>query len=112
MAGQGMADADSPLHPFRDLYDAAIRHSALKLVCGHCRHVAVFQLAALWWHFKRSGRNDHFDHVQRRLFCLPCWHHRGVKERPSMSFCDEEPTDTRFSMPSVVDWKQEARRRR
>lgn len=103
---------DSPLHPFRDLYDAAIRHSAARLVCGRCRHEAVFRLAALWWHFNRNGWDDRFEPVRRRLFCLPCWYHRGVKQRPALSFCDDPPTDKRLPMPSEGDWKREARRRR
>jgi hypothetical protein len=100
------------LHPFRDLYDAAIRHSAVRVVCDHCRHTAIFQTAALWRHFNRNGWNDRFEHVQRRLFCLLCWHRSRVKRRPSMTFCDDPPTDTRFPMPEKHEWAHEARRRR
>ena len=100
------------LHPFRDLYDAAIRHSAVRIVCDRCRHTAVFQTAALWRHFSLHGWNDRFEHVQTRLFCLPCWYHGGEKRRPSIFFCDEAPTDTRFPMPTKQEWAHEARRRR
>jgi hypothetical protein len=100
------------LHPFRDLYDAAIRHSAVRIVCDHCKHAAVFQTAALWQHFNRRGWNDRFEHVRARLFCLPCWYHGGAKRRPSLFFCDDAPTDTRFPMPTNQEWKHEARRRR
>ena len=100
------------LHPFQDLYDAAIRHSAVRIVCGCCRHGIVFNLAALWWHFNRNGWNDRFAHVRRRLFCQACRDQRGVKVRPSLEFGDMEPTDTRLPMPSKSDWAREARRRR
>jgi hypothetical protein len=100
------------LHPFQDLYDAAIRHSAVQITCERCRHSNAFNLAALWWHFNRHGWNDRFAHVRRRLFCLPCWHLHGVKVRPSLAFGDMPPTDTRLPMPSKADWAREARRRR
>lgn len=102
----------SDLHPFRDLYDAAIRHQSVRVACDRCRHSAIFQVAALWYHFNRRGWDDRFKHVQQRFFCLLCWHHRGVKVRPSLTFGDEPPTDTRFPMPSQGDWKREAARRR
>jgi hypothetical protein len=100
------------LHPNRDLYDAAIRHSAVRVVCNRCRRTTIFQTAALWRLFNRNGWNDRFEHVQKRLFCLVCWYHSGVKQRPSMAFCDDPPTDTRFPMPEAHEWKHEARRRR
>lgn len=102
----------SDLHPFRDLYDAAIRHSAVRIVCDRCKHTAVLQTAALWQHFSRQGWNDRFEQVRARLFCLPCWYHGAVKRRPSLFFCDDAPTDTRFPMPTNQEWKSEARRRR
>jgi hypothetical protein len=41
-----------------------------------------------------------------------CWHRSRVKRRPSMTFCDDPPTDTRFPMPERHEWAHEARRRR
>ena len=100
------------LHPFRDLYDAAIRHSAVRVVCERCRHTIVFRTAALWRLFSRNGWNDRFEHVQKRLYCGPCRDRTGVKRRPSLIFCDDPPTDTRLPMPSKQEWGHEARRRR
>lgn len=100
------------LHPFKDLYDAAIRHSAVRVACNRCNHVIVFRTAALWRLFNRNGWNDRFEHVQKRLYCLPCWYRSGLKRRPTLTFCDDPPTDTRLPMPETHEWKQEARRRR
>ncbi len=49
------------------------------------------------------------EHVEARSFCLPCWHHGGVKRRPSMLFCEDVPTHTRFAMPAKEDWGHEPR---
>jgi hypothetical protein len=100
------------LHPFKDLFDAAIRHSAVRVTCDRCRHTVTFKTAALWRHFQRMGWDHRFAGVQRRLFCLRCWYRGGGKVRPSIQFCDDEPTDTRFPMPSKAEWAQAARRRR
>ena len=103
---------ETSLHPFRDLYDAAIRCTSVRVVCDRCKHTAVFQTAALWRYFNRRGWDDGFDAVQRRLYCLFCWHHGRVKRRPCIFFCDDVPTETRFPMPTKQEWAHEARRRR
>ena len=54
----------------------------------------IFRTAALWRLFNRNGWNDRFEHVEKRLYCLPCWYHSGIKRRPSLTFCDDPPTDT------------------
>lgn len=100
------------LHPFRDLYDAAIRHSSVRVTCPRCGRSVVFATAALWRLFNRNGWNDRFAHVRRRLCCLFCWHQRGAKERPRLEFGDEAPTEIRLPMPSKGEWAHEARRRR
>lgn len=102
----------SDLHPFRDLYDAAVRHYGVRLTCDHCRRSAVFQVAALWLLFNRNGWNDRLEKVQDRFCCALCWQRRRVKVRPSMTFCEDQPTDTRFPMPTKGEWAHEARRRR
>jgi hypothetical protein len=102
----------SDLHPFQDLYDAAIRHSATRIRCSRCSHVVIVHTAGLWRLFWRNGWNDRFEHVRRRLYCRFCWHHRsGIKVRPDLDFCDEMPT---FNLPAPErgEWKHEARRRR
>jgi len=100
------------LHPFADLFDAAIRHSSVRVTCPRCRRRVVFATAALWYLFSRNGWNDRFGHVRRRLCCRVCYHHGGTKERPRLEFGDEPLTDTRLRMPTRADWAREARRRR
>ena len=101
------------LLPFRDLYDAAIRHSSVRIKCQRCPRVVIVQTAALWRLFNRNGWNDRFEHVRRRLYCRFCWYHGGgAKIRPTIEFCDDPPTDTKLPMPSKQEWGHEARRRR
>jgi len=103
---------EADLHPFRDLFDAAIRHSGAKATCPKCRRTVIFKTAALWRLFNRNGWDDRFEQVRRRLCCLLCWHSKGIKVRPTLEFCDEPATDLRLPMPENWEWKQEQRRRR
>lgn len=107
-----MADLPSA-NPFRDLYDAAVRYSAIKLTCCRCRHVTIVSSQALWWHFHRKGWRDDFREVQRRCICLVCWLQCGEKVRtPDLELVNAAPTETRFSKPPEFTWKHEQRRRR
>ena len=100
-------------YPLRDLFDAAVRHKTVRLTCIHCRHVTLFASAALWWLFQRKGWQDRFRDVQKRMVCLICLHERGIKVRyPELELVDEPPTETRFPLPSEIEWKRELRRRR
>jgi hypothetical protein len=106
--------ADLPTaYPLRDLYDAAVRHKAIKLTCRRCRRVTIFDGHALWWLFHRNGWQDRFAQVQRRCLCLMCLHRLGEKVRnPDLEPVDEAPTDTSLPLPSEFEWKREQRRRR
>lgn len=107
-----MAKLPSP-YPFRDLFDGAVRYSAVKLTCKRCKHAQILRAAALWWLFYRNGWADRFGDVQRRCYCLLCYHRRGEKVHyPALEFVDVEPTDDSLPMPSELDWKREQRRRR
>lgn len=100
------------LHPFQDLYDAAIRHTATRIGCPRCSHVVIVATAGLWRLFSRHGWNDRFEHVRRRLYCKFCWtYHGGIKVRPNIEFCDDTPTH-HLPLPERHEWKHEARRRR
>ena len=99
-------------YPLRDLFDAALRYSAVRLSCPRCRHAQVFSAAALWWLFHRKGWNDRFPNVRRRYFCRACLAQHGVKIHAELGFVDEAPTDDSLPMPSELDWKRERRRRR
>ena len=100
-------------YPLRDLFDAAVRHRSVRLTCTNCRHVTIFEAAALWWLFERKGWQDRFKDVQRRMVCLLCLHERGLKIRfPELELTDDAPTETRLPIPSEIDWKREVRRRR
>lgn len=106
--------ADLPtVNPFRDLYDAAVRYSAVKITCCRCRHVTIVGTQALWYHFHRKGWRDDFREVQRRCVCLVCWMSSGERVRtPDLEFVNAEPTETRFPNPPEITWMQEKRRRR
>ena len=99
-------------YPLRDLFDAALRYSAVRLVCPRCRHVQVFRAAALWHLFHRKGRNDRFANVKRQYFCRSCLERHGEKIHADVQLVNEAPTDDSLPMPSELDWKRERRRRR
>ena len=99
-------------YPLRDLFDAAVRYSAVRLTCPRCRHAQVFRSAALWWLFHRKGWKDRFPDVERRYYCRTCWHDHGEKIRATIGLVDEDPTDDSLPIPSELEWKRERRRRR
>lgn len=102
-----------PLHPLRDLFDAAVRKRSVRLTCRRCRHVQILSAAALWWLFHRKGWKDRFGDVRRRCVCHPCWRRHGEKIRnPDLELVDEPPRDVSLPLPSELDWKRELRRRR
>jgi hypothetical protein len=101
------------IYPLRDLFDAAVRHSAVKLTCRRCGRVVIFSSHALWWRFQRRGWADRFDDVRKRCLCLMCLHRDGERVRnPELELVDEAPTDTSLPKPSEMEWKRELRRRR
>jgi len=107
-----MPDLPSP-YPLRDLFDVAVRHSAVRLTCTKCGHMTVFSSHALWWLFHRNGWQDRFEEVRKRCICLLCLHQRALRVRyPNLEMIDDEPTEKRLPVPSEIDWKRELRRRR
>jgi hypothetical protein len=101
------------IYPLEDLFDAAVRHSAIRLTCRRCGRVAVFSSHALWWRFRRRGWADRLDDVRKRCLCLMCLHRDGEEVRnPELELVDEAPTDTSLPKPTELDWKRELRRRR
>ncbi len=107
-----MADLPSA-YPLHDLFDAAVRHRTIKLVCKRCGHVCIFDAHALWWHFSQRGWQDRFQDVRRRCVCTVCWY--GLQQKinfPDLQLVEEEPNDTRLPMPPELEWKRELRRRR
>jgi hypothetical protein len=106
----GMPELPSA-YPLRDLFDAAIRYSAVRLTCPRCGHAQVYRAAALWWLFQRKGWNDRFPNVRRRYYCRPCCDRHGEKTHANIALVNEAPTDDRLPMPSELDWKRERRRR-
>ena len=107
-----MADLPTVL-PLRDLFDAAVRHPGVKLTCRRCGHARILSAPGLWWLFNRKGWRDDLRDVQRRYFCLMCWHSGGHRIHfPELELVDEEPTDSSLPLPSPLDWKRELRRRR
>lgn len=105
-----MAELSSPW-PLRDLFDAAVRHSAVRLACPRCGHERVFRSAALWWLFKRKGWPDRFSEVRARFHCRACAGD-GARVRADLALVDEPPTDDTLPMPLEIEWKRERRRRR
>ncbi|HEV2817647.1 MAG TPA: hypothetical protein VGW40_10570 [Allosphingosinicella sp.] len=102
-----------PVHPLRDLFDAAVRHKSVKLTCTRCRHAKTFSAAALWWLFHRKGWQDDFEQVRRRFVCGLCLVRLHMRVRsPRLELVDDDPTDESFPLPSELDWKRELRRRR
>lgn len=107
-----MADLPSA-YPLRDLFDAAVRHKAIKLTCLKCRHASVFDSHALWWLFHQRGWHDRFHEVQRRCVCTVCWYRDGLRVRhPTLELVNEPPTEARLPLPPELEWKRELRRRR
>ena len=106
-----MPDLPSPF-PLVDLFDAAVRYSAVRFTCPRCGHAEVFRAAALWWLFERKGWRDRFPDVRRRFHCRLCRRRDGDKVHADIALVNEEPTDDSLPMPSELDWKRERRRRR
>lgn len=100
-------------YPLRDLFDAAVRHRAVRLTCPRCGHQAIYSSPALWWLFERRGWRDRFHEVERRFYCRPCRARDGsAVQRPRLDLVDGPPTETALPLPSAIDWKRELRRRR
>lgn len=99
-------------YPLRDLFDAAIRYSAVRLTCPRCRHAQVFRAAALWWLFQRKGWKDRFPDVGARYYCRSCRLRDGDKVRAVLQLVNEEPTDDSLPLPPDLEVKRERRRRR
>jgi len=99
-------------YPLRDLFDAAIRYSAVRLSCPRCRHARVLRAAALWWLFQRKGWKDRFPDVAARYYCRSCRLRDGDKVHAVLQLVNEEPTDDSLPLPSELEWKRERRRRR
>ena len=99
--------ARDSVHPLRSLFDAASRGYSVKLACRSCRHVAVLDAHALWWHFQRHGQQDRLAVVARRCVCSAC-RRRG----PTLDLVHDAPTSTALPMPPLHRWKAELRRHR
>ena len=100
-------------YPLRDLWDASVRHRAVKLTCPKCGHCSSFSGSSLWYLFHLMGWNDRFPDVQKRCICLICLHRQGIKVRyPRLELVDELPTEMRLPEPPEIEWKREMRRRR
>jgi hypothetical protein len=95
------------VNPVRDLFDAAVRHYALKLTCRGCRRQRIFPTAAVWWRFKTRGLADWITDVPKRFRCKDCG-----RRAPSLELVKEEANDSSLPFPSDRDWKRELRRRR
>ena len=99
-------------YPLRDLFDAAVRYSAVRLTCPKCGRAQVLRAAALWWLFHRSGWRDRFRDVKRRYYCRACRERYGLKIHADIALVNEPPTDDTLPMPPDVECKRERRRRR
>ena len=102
-----------PLVPAQDLWDAAAQHSNVRVTCRRCAASKIFHAAALWWLFQCNGWSGRLGDVRRRFYCAVCWaRHRQRVYRPELEPVDDAATDTSLPLPSELDWKREARRRR
>ena len=99
--------ARDSVHPLRSLFDAAARGYAVRLACRRCRHDAVLDAHALWWHFHRNGKSDRLAQVARHCVCSACGR-RG----PALDLVRDAATDTSLPMPPLHRWKAELRRHR
>ena len=94
-------------NPVLTLWDAAVQHYNIRFTCWNCKRVSVFHAAALWWYFKRKGWYESLGEVQKRVRCSGC-----QATLPCLAVVNELETNASLPMPSKLDWKQEARRRR
>jgi hypothetical protein len=99
--------ARDSVHPLRSLFDAAARGYSVKLACRACRHAAVLDAHALWWHFHRHGRDGALRAVARHCKCSKCGR-RG----PLLDLVHDALTVTDLPMPPLHHWKAELRRHR
>jgi hypothetical protein len=99
--------ARDSVHPLRSLFDAAARGYAIKLACRGCRHEAVLDAHALWWHFRRHGENDRLARLARHCVCSACG-----RRAPSVDLVHEAATVRELPMPPLHEWKAELRRHR
>ena len=91
-----------------NLFEAAAWQYAVRVSCGWCTHMAVFDPHALWWLFHRKGWDDHLPAAARRFTCIPCrqnWQMQA-KGAARISLVREAPTVTSLPLPPEHEWKK------
>lgn len=100
-------------YPLRNLWDAAVRQSSIKLECWSCHHVTIRHAHALWWHFEQKGWPDSFKELQKRCVCIPCrTERRQIIRNPKLELVHEEVTNEPLPLPSAQEWKRALARHR
>lgn len=100
-------------NPLRDLFDAAVRHSCIRLSCRTCGHTRIFDPHGLWWLFQQRGWTSSLQDVPKRFWCSQCaLTSRRKTKYPRLELVSDDPTGTPLPMPPMDVWKKTLRRRR
>ncbi len=98
----------SPLpYDIRNLFDAATRHYATKVVCKRCGWTVIFDPHALWWFCKCRGVDMALRGLAGRFRCTVCGQ-RG----PKLSLVRANRSNSSLPMPDYREWKRAVSRYR
>ena len=92
------------------IFEAAALHWSVKVRCGRCTNVAIFEPAGLWWHFERRRRNDHFAEARKHFWCIKCAIGGVPRQRPSFLEAVRDQPGKFLEPPPDREWKRATRR--
>ena len=91
-----------------NLFEAAAWHYSVRVSCGWCTHMAIFDAHVLWWLFHRKGWDDNLAAAAKRFACMPCRrNYQGqAKGAARITLGRDEPTEKRLPFPPETEWKR------
>lgn len=92
------------------IFEAAALHYSLKVACSRCPNATVFEAAGVWWHFRRRGWSDHFDHAAAHFWCHRCAIGGLQRVRPLRPEAVRERYAKALAPPDEREWKRAIRR--
>ena len=99
------------VNPVWSLFDAAVRHYNVRVICPRCAHSEVLHSAAMWKMFEGRNWDDDLRNVPARLYCSRCWQTYSTKSRPNATLVEVAET-VPLPFPTDAEWKRAISRRR
>ncbi|HEY1124752.1 MAG TPA: hypothetical protein VGE65_03900 [Sphingobium sp.] len=97
---------DGLRHPSNFL-DAAAWGYSIRVDCGRCSHMAIFDAPKLWWHFQRKGWEDTRWAAGVHFFCTKCAAKLRGRVRPGkISYVKLTPTVEYGVAPPQLEQKR------